>query len=84
MFGEQPVELAQNVVERLGAGQVEYELVAGQHGLVAVVGQRPLGMGPVEVAVGVDHPRLDPDAEGHSQPGDVSDQGIEAFGVGVG
>ena len=41
-------------------------------------------MGPVEVAVGVDHLRLDPDAELHAQGAHVLDQRCEAVGVGIG
>ena len=42
--------------------------------LVAGGGERPLRMGAVEVAVGVDHLGLDPDAELHAEAADVLDE----------
>ena len=62
------------------SGEVEHELVAGEDGFVAVGRQRPVRVGAIEVAVGVDHLRLDPDAELHAETGDVIDQGAEARG----
>ena len=84
VVGEQTVELAEHVVERTGVGEVEHQLVAAEHRFVAGRGERPLGVRPVHVAVGVHHLRLDPDAELHAQPGDVVDQRCEPRGIHVG
>jgi hypothetical protein len=74
VIAQQCVELAEDVCERVGVGEVEHELVATEHRLVAVGRQRPVGVCPVQVTVGVDHLRLDPDPELHSEAGDVVDQ----------
>ena len=84
VIAQQGVELAQNVIERALLGEVEHELMPGQHRLVSVGGERPLGMSPKEVAVGADHLRLDPDAELHAESRDMLDQRPEAPGVDVG
>ena len=84
VVAQQRVELTEHVVVRLGAAEVEHELVAAEHGLVALGRQRPLGVGAVQVAVGVDHLRLDPDPEVHAQTANVVDQRSEARRVGVG
>ena len=67
VVAEQGVEAGEDLVEGGGNGEVEDELVATEHGLVAGIGERPVRMGAVEVAVGVDHLRLDPDAELHAE-----------------
>ena len=84
MVAEERVELAEHVVVRARSGEVEDELVASEDGFVAVGRQRPVRVGAVEVAVGVDHLRFDPDAELHAETGDVIDQRAEAQRVGVG
>ena len=67
VVAEQRVEAAEHLGEGVGVGEVEHELVAAEHRLVAGVDQRPVRMGAVEVAVGVDHLRLDPDPELHAE-----------------
>ncbi len=52
-----------------------------EHRLVAVGRQRPIGVRPVQVAVGVDHLGFDPDAEVHAQRADMVDQRIEPVGM---
>lgn len=42
--------------------------------------ERPIGVGAVEAAVGVDHFGLDPEAEVHAELVDVIDEGFEAAG----
>ena len=64
--------------------EVEHELVAAEHRLVAGVDERPLGVGAVQVAVGVDHLRLDPDAELHAERLHVVDQRRQPVGMRVG
>ena len=67
VVAEQRVEATEHLGVGIGVGEVEHELVAGEHRLVAGVDQRPLRVGAVEVAVGVDHLRLDPDPELHAE-----------------
>ena len=76
--------MAEDVGERVRPTQIEDELVAAEHRLVAIRGQRPVGMGPVQLAVGVDHLGLDPDAELHAEAGDVLDQRRQTLRVHVG
>ena len=72
------------VREGIGMVQIEHELVARQHRLVSVGGERPLRVSAVQVAVRVDHLRLDPDAELHAQAAHVIDQRAEAGRVRIG
>ena len=67
-----------------GIGEVEDQLVAAEHRFVAGVGERPVGMGPVQVAVRVDHLRLDPDAEFHAEGAHSLDQRRQPLGMGIG
>ena len=67
VVAEQGVELAEHVLEGAGLGEIEHELVAPEHRLVAVGHERPLGVGAVQVAVRVDHLRFDPDTEVHAR-----------------
>ena len=46
-----------DVFERLRSTEIEDELVAAEHRVVAVGGERPLRMGSEQVAVRVDHLR---------------------------
>ena len=83
VVAEQRVEATEHLGVGGGVGEVEHELVAGEHRLVAGVDQRPLRMGAVEVAVGVDHLRLDPDPELHAERPDALDQRRQTVGMGV-
>ena len=51
------------IVHHGGVAHVQHQLLAGLQRYPPGGGQGPLGMGAVEVAVGVDHLGLDPDAE---------------------
>ncbi len=73
VIAEQGVELTEHVGERVGVGQVQHQLVASQDRLVPRRRQRPLGVLAVQVAVGVHHLGLDPDAELHPQIAHVVD-----------
>ncbi len=84
VIGEECVELAEHVGERLGARKVEHQLVAPEHRFVSLGGERPVRMRAVQLAVGVDHLRLDPDPELQTQAGDVLDQRRQPVGVRIG
>ena len=58
-------------------GEVEHLLVPGRHRLPARHREDPVGVGPEQVRVGVDHLRLDPEAELHPPVPDVADQRAE-------
>ena len=58
--------------------------MTAEHGLVARRVERPIGMGAVEVAVGVDHLGLDPDAELHAEPPHVLDERRQTVGIDLG
>ncbi len=66
------------VVADLRAGHVEDTLVAPFD--LVVRSEQPVGMRAGEVAVGIGHLGLDPEAEGHPLGVDVVDQGGEAVG----
>ena len=78
------VQLVAHVCVGVGSREVEHQLVATQHGLVAGGDQRPVGVRPVQVAVGVHHLRLDPQPELHAQSAHVRDERTQAMGVDVG
>ena len=63
----------------LGQTHVEGLLLTTKRLILAT--QRPIGVGAVDVAVGVDHLGLEPDSEGHAEVVDVVDQGTEAVGI---
>ena len=63
----------QKIGAHLGIGHVQNQLVASPVGLAAGNGQRPVGMGPVQVAVLGNHLRLKPEAEFHAH-------GVDLFG----
>ena len=67
MIAEQCVEVAEDEVERLAVAEVEHELLAAEHRVVALGDERPVRMRTEHVAVGVDHLRFDPDAELHAE-----------------
>ena len=76
--GEQRGDLLEQVVAGLGSGDVEHELVARRQQRAAGDLQRPLGVRTEQVAVRVDHLRLDPQAEFHAERVHVRDQRAEA------
>ena len=67
MVGEHGVEAGEELGEGGGPPEIEHELVSGEHRLVTVGGEGPLGVRPVQVAVGVHHLRLDPESELHAE-----------------
>ena len=52
--------LAEDTVAHFGAREVEHELVATRHWVLAWQCEHPIGVCPVEVAVLVDHLWLEP------------------------
>jgi hypothetical protein len=83
---QQPVEHVDQVLLHIRAPQVEDQLVAQQRGLARRKVDRPVRVRAVEVAVRVDHLRLQPEAEIHAQRVDPLDQRLDAVGefAGVG
>ena len=69
-----------DVLPDLPAGEVQGQLAAPPGVRPPRNPQRPVGMGPVEVAVLADHLRLNPDAEGHAQLLDPGHQGLQTAG----
>ena len=84
--GEQPVELLPQVLLDVLAGEVQYELIAQLRPLSSRLELHPVGVRAVQLAVRVDHLRLDPDPELHPQRvhlvGERLQAGREAVGVG--
>ena len=74
VLAQQRVELVEQVVRHLVARQVEHQLVAADDPRAARHLQCPARVGPVQIAVGVDHLRLDPQAELQAQAPHVGDQ----------
>ena len=64
----------------VGAGQVEHQLVALLGARTAGEVQHPVRMRAIEVGVGVDHLRLDPEAEVHAERVNLVDERLEAVG----
>ena len=77
--GQQRRDLAEQVIRRLGPGDVQHQLVACTQQRPAGQLQRPIRMSTVELAVGVDHLGLDPQAEAHAQAVDMMDQITQAL-----
>ena len=73
------VHRLENVIPRGRKGQVQDLLLAGRNGHPAVHLQYPLGVGPGQFAVRIDHLRLKPEAELHSEAADVVDDRAEAI-----
>jgi hypothetical protein len=74
-------DLVEQVVGHLGAGDVQHQLVARGEQRPALQLQRPVGVGAEELAVGVDHLRLHPQAELHAQLVDMGEPGVaQTFG----
>ena len=67
-------DLLEDVLAHLGPGQVEHQLVALQQRHPVAGREDPVGVLAVEVGVGVDHLRLDPEPELHAEPVHVLDQ----------
>ena len=67
IFREQLIDEIDDKADDLRIGQVQHILIpALQHGTGRVTVD-PVGMGAVQIAVFIDHLRLDPDAEVHAQ-----------------
>ena len=83
IFIEDRVESLLDVGEGIVVAEVEHLLVAGQDRCPPARGHDPVGMGPSQVGVGVDHLRLDPQAELHAEGADVVDERMQTLGVDV-
>src|SRR6201996_4829466 len=77
---DQLVEPVIDVLHHVGTGEVQQKLIAAFRARAAGEVHGPLGMLAVEIAVGVDHLRLDPDAEVHAELVDAIDDRFEAVG----
>ena len=72
--GEHGADLVEDVLAHLVAGEVEDQLVTVQQRHPVAGGEDPVGVVAVEVGVGVDHLRLEPEPELHAEPAHVVDQ----------
>ena len=68
------------VVHHGGVAHVQHQLLAGLQRHPPGGGQSPLGMGAVEIAVGIDHLGLNPDAEPYSLGLDSLHEGLQTVG----
>jgi hypothetical protein len=84
VIAQQRVEVIEHVCVRTGMGDVQHQLLATEHRVVAGRRQRPLRVRAEQVAVRVDHLRLDPDPELHPERADVVDQRGETRRVHLG
>ena len=75
------VDPLEQVIANLGPGQVERQLVAGIDWRGALDTEHPVGMRAVEVAVGIDHLRLEPQSEFHAQAADMVRKRLETIGI---
>ena len=80
VFREEFVEEAFDVVAHIGASEVEDELIAGFGARASGKIQDPFGMLAIEVGIGIDHFRFDPEAEVHAEGVDLVDERLEAVG----
>ncbi len=78
--GEDPLQGGIDVVPDLFAGKIQHQLGPSPAGAPAGHRQSPIRVGPVELAVLVDHLRLHPEAEGHPQGLNAGDQGLQTAG----
>src|ERR1019366_5538950 len=79
VFGGELVEEAEDVLLDVVARQVEDHLGAQFGARAAGEVDHPIGMGAVEIAVGVDHLRLHPESEIHFEGVDVIDEALESL-----
>ncbi len=77
---EHAADLLEQVSPHLVAREVEHLLVPVQQGSAVAGGQDPVGVVAVQVGVGVDHLRLDPEAELHAEAAHVLDERAQPLG----
>ena len=78
---QQCVELGENALGDLRPGQIEDELMARGPQRSALDMQHGVGMGAIQVAVRIDHLRLDPEPELQAHAGDRVDQRTQAMRI---
>ena len=71
VFGKDGGEASVDVIGDFGFGEIEDQLIAAQGRLQPVDLYRPIGVGPIKVAVGGNGLRLEPKAEFHAVSMDV-------------
>ena len=81
VLAQEHVDRRVDVIAHLRPAEVEHELVAEAELRGGRRSQHPVGMGAEEVAVRVDHLRLDPQPELHPRRPHPVDQGVEAVRV---
>ena len=77
-FAHERVDPFEQVIAHLGAGEVERQLVARSNGFGTVHPQHPIGIRAAYFAIGIDHFRLEPQAELHAQRADMISERLEA------
>ena len=77
VLGQDLVDPVPQVVPHVGVGQVQHVLVAVLQRLPPLGGEDPVGVLAVEVGVGVDHLRLEPQPELHAEAVHVVDEPSE-------
>src|SRR5665213_2114113 len=77
---EKLIEEAVDVGAHVGAGKIEHQLIAPFGARTAGEVQYPIGMLAVKIAVGVDHLRLNPQAEIHAERVNFVDERLKTVG----
>ena len=78
---QQRADLPEQVVHHLVPREIQDKLIARRRPRAALQMQTPVGMGPIEVAVRIDHLRLDPQAKPHALADHVLSQRRKTFRV---
>ena len=80
-LAQQCIEHAEQIIADVIAAQIEDQLVTRSRALAAGLGQHPIGVSAVQIAVRVDHLGFDPQAEFHPQAADLVGERLQAIRV---
>ena len=77
---EQGIEGIEDMGHDLRPSKIQHELIAAFRAGTPGKMQDPIGMGTIEVGVGVDHLRFHPQAKGHAKAPDLVNDGFQTTG----
>ena len=81
MIAQDGINALEQIFGNFGPRDVENILVAERDVINALDPHRPIGMGAIQIAVGIDHFGFEPDAHFHAEAGNMVDERLQAIGV---
>ena len=81
MIAQDGINALEQIFGNFGPRDVENILVAERDVINALDLHRPIGMGAIQIAVGIDHFGFEPDAHFHAEAGDMVNQRLQAIGI---